>query len=60
MRLDSNFLIKFLRAKKFSIPMVKETIERYLVLRFYVQEGLEIFRNLDVRDPVMQELLDLG
>lgn len=60
MRLDSNFLLKFLRAKKFSLPMAKETIERYLVLRFYVQEGLEVFRNLDVRDPVMQDLLDSG
>lgn len=60
LRLDSNFLLRFLRAKKFSLPMAQETVERYLVLRWYVQEGIEVFRNLDVRSPVMQELLDLG
>lgn len=60
LRLDSTFLLKFLRPKKFSLPMVKEMIERYLVLRLYTQEGIEPFQNLDVRLPVMQELLDLG
>lgn len=40
--------------------MAKETIERYLVLRWYQQEGVEVFQNLDVRQPVMQELLNLG
>lgn len=40
--------------------MAKETIERYLVLRWYVQDGIEVFQNLDVKLPVMQELLDLG
>lgn len=60
LRLDSNFLLRFLRARKFSLPMVKETLERYLVLRWYVHEGIQVFQNLDVRHPVMQELLDLG
>lgn len=60
LRLDSNFLLRFLRAKKFSLPMAKELIERYLVLRLYVQEGIKLFHNLDVHQPVMQELLDLG
>lgn len=60
LRLDSSFLLRFLRAKKFSLPMVKETIERYLVLRFYTQEGIEVFRNLDVNLPAMQELLNAG
>jgi hypothetical protein len=40
--------------------MVKEILERYLVLRLFVNEGKEIFRNLDVRDSAVQELLDLG
>jgi EAL domain-containing protein (putative c-di-GMP-specific phosphodiesterase class I) len=60
MRLDANFLLRFLRSKKFSLPMVKEILERYLVLRFFVHEGKEVFRNLDVRDSAVQELLDLG
>ena len=60
MRLDSNFLLRFLRAKKFSIPMAKELIERYLVLRFFVQDGREVFRSLDVNLEPVQELLDLG
>lgn len=60
LRLDSGFLLRFLRARKFSVPMVKDMIERYLVLRFYMQEGIAIFRNLDIELPVMQELLGLG
>lgn len=60
LRLDSNFLLRFLRARKFSLPMVKETIERYLVLRWYIQDGIEVFQNLDVKLPDMQEILDLG
>lgn len=60
MRLDSGFLLRFLRARKFSLPMTQEILERYLVLRSYKHEGIEICRNLDVKLPVMQELLDLG
>lgn len=59
-RLDSSFLLRFLRARKFSLPMTRENVERYLVLRWHIQEGVEVFRNLDVRLPMMQELLDLG
>lgn len=60
LRLDSNFLLRFLRCKKFSLPMTKEAIERYLVLRWYNYEGAFIFHNLDEKLPEMQELLDLG
>lgn len=60
LRLDSNFLLRYLRVKKFSLPMTKETIERYLVLRQYVQEGVESFRNFNYKLPEIQELLDLG
>lgn len=60
MRLDSKFLLRFLRIKKFSLPMTKEIIERYLVMRFYVQDDRAIFHNLDVRDEAVQELLNLG
>jgi hypothetical protein len=60
LRLDSKFLLKFLRVKKFSLPMTKETIERYLILRWYEQDGIKFYQNFDLRLPVMQELFDLG
>lgn len=40
--------------------MAKEMIERYLVLRCYVEQDYKLFENLDVRLPMVQELLDLG
>lgn len=60
MRLDANFLLRFLRCKKFSLPMTKDMIERYLVLLHYEQNGEKVFRNFDLRLPAMQELLQLG
>jgi hypothetical protein len=59
-RLDSTFLLKFLRCKKFSLPMAKEMIERYIVLRHVEHEGVKIFQNLDSKLPVMQELFRAG
>jgi hypothetical protein len=40
--------------------MAQELIERYLVLRYFKQDGVPIFRNLDYHDKVVQELLDAG
>ncbi|KAG5681629.1 hypothetical protein PVAND_011045 [Polypedilum vanderplanki] len=60
LRLDANFLLRFLRCKKFSIPMAKEMIERYLVLRHYTYDNMKPFQNFDMNMPVMQELLDAG
>lgn len=60
LRLDSTWLLKFLRWKKFSIPMAQELIERYLVLRYYNHDGVLLFRNLDYYDIAVQELLDAG
>lgn len=57
-RMDSNFLLKFLRAKKFSIPVAQENIERFLLLRF-IRDG-NVFMNLDCRLPKLAKLLDLG
>jgi hypothetical protein len=57
-RMDSNFLLRFLRAKKFSVPIVQETIERYLLLKH--THDCKIFKNLDMNLPSMQKLLDLG
>lgn len=57
-RMDSVFLLKFLRAKKFSVPVAQENIERFLLLR-HVRDG-QLFMNLDCRLPQMNRLLDLG
>ncbi|XP_026745283.1 alpha-tocopherol transfer protein-like isoform X2 [Trichoplusia ni] len=56
-RMDSNYLLRFLRAKKFSVPMAQEAIERYILLR---QSWGIAFNQLDYKLPVMMELLDLG
>lgn len=57
-RLDSSFILRFLRAKKFSVPMAEETIERYLLLRQSFSGS--IFQNLDYKRPVIMELIDKG
>lgn len=57
MRMDSNFLLRFLRVKKFSVPMAQEAIERYILLR---QSWGIAFNQLDYKLPVMMELLELG
>ncbi|XP_049885346.1 alpha-tocopherol transfer protein-like [Pectinophora gossypiella] len=56
-RMDANFLLRFLRTKKFSVPMVQEAIERYVLLR---QSWGIAFNQLDYQLPVMMELIDLG
>ncbi|XP_075228778.1 alpha-tocopherol transfer protein-like [Lycorma delicatula] len=56
-RMDASFLLRFLRFKKFSIPMAQETMERYILLRQCYELG---FRKLDMRLPAMQELLMKG
>lgn len=54
---DANFLLRFLRTKKFSVPMAQEAIERYILLR---QSWGIAFNQLDHTLPVMTELIDLG
>ncbi|PBC34710.1 clavesin-2-like [Apis cerana] len=56
-RLDARFLLRFLRCKKFNVPMAEEAIERYLLLR---QVYHPAFNNLDITEPTMEELLSLG
>ncbi|XP_069676040.1 clavesin-1 [Periplaneta americana] len=56
-RTDSPFLLRFLRTKKFSIPLAQEMLERYLVIR---QLYPHWFRGLDVDDPAISELLEQG
>ena len=55
---DNSFLLRFLRCKKFSLPIAQETLERYLLLRHVY--GDLMFHNLDVKDPVMDALIDTG
>uniref|UniRef100_A0A8D8YZN3 Alpha-tocopherol transfer protein-like n=1 Tax=Cacopsylla melanoneura TaxID=428564 RepID=A0A8D8YZN3_9HEMI len=57
-RMDPSFLLRFLRSKKFSIPMAEEALERYLLLR--TTYGDMAFTKLDPKNPTMQELLDSG
>lgn len=54
---DGRFLLRFLRCKKFNVPMAQEAIERYLLLR---QVYHPAFHNLDVNEQAMSELLELG
>ncbi|XP_014225739.1 alpha-tocopherol transfer protein-like [Trichogramma pretiosum] len=56
-RMDARFLLRFLRCKKFNVPMAQEAIERYLLLRQVYQPA---FHNLDVKEKNMEELLALG
>lgn len=56
-RTDSNFLLRFLRAKKFNAEAAHAVIYRHLKNR---QLQHQWFRNLDVLDPQLEELLDLG
>ncbi|KAL1117102.1 hypothetical protein AAG570_004430 [Ranatra chinensis] len=54
---DENFLLRFLRAKKFSAPMAEEALERYLLLR---QSWAAAFNNMDCTLPNMKHLIDAG
>ncbi|XP_039287311.1 clavesin-1 [Nilaparvata lugens] len=56
-RMDASFLLRFLRFKKFSVPMAQEALERYLLLRQCYEYS---FRNLDIQQPNMSELFDKG
>lgn len=55
--LDSNFLLRFLRFKKFHITLAQEALERYILLR---QTFGVAFNCLDITIPMMEELTDLG
>lgn len=54
---DSRFLLRFLRAKKFSVVQAQRALERYLLLR---QTFGVAFCCLDITIPQMQELTDIG
>jgi len=56
-RTDSLFLLRFLRTKKFSLPMAEEMLERYLTIR---QLYPDWFQKLDIDDPEIEAIIDSG
>lgn len=59
-RLDSNFLLQFLRHRKFSIPMAQDSLEKYLVLTHYTHDGINPYIHIDLEIPTIQYLLKEG
>ncbi|XP_015116114.1 clavesin-2 [Diachasma alloeum] len=56
-RTDPVFLLRFLRTKKFSLPMAQEMLERYLTIR---QVYPDWFQKLDINDPEIEAIIDAG
>lgn len=56
-RTDSVFLLRFLRTKKFSLPLAQDMLERYLTIR---QLYPEWFQNLDIKDADIEAIIDAG
>jgi len=58
-RLDSKFLLRFLRFRKFSIPMAMEAIERWMVTK-QGNYGRRWFDSLDIDKPSIIKLIEDG
>ncbi|XP_045585325.1 clavesin-1 [Procambarus clarkii] len=56
-RLDGNFLLRFLRMKKFRVQESQDLLVKYLHMR---REHPQWFTGLDVRDPDIDELVSCG
>ncbi|XP_053665391.1 clavesin-1-like [Anopheles marshallii] len=56
-RTDASFLLRFLRFRKYSVPMACEALERYLAMRDMFPAW---FKKLDCNDPVLREMLEDG
>lgn len=56
-RLDSNFLLRFLRQQKFSVPMAQDTILKYIVMR---QQNPHWFHGTGMQDPMVLDLINKG
>ncbi|XP_011499247.1 PREDICTED: clavesin-1 [Ceratosolen solmsi marchali] len=56
-RTDAVFLLRFLRTKKFSLPLAEDMLERYLTIR---QLYPDWFQNLDIDDPEIESIIDAG
>lgn len=56
---DDGFLLRFLRASKFSQLRAQEVLENYWTVRSVESKGApDWFRNLTPQDPKIQEVLD--
>lgn len=58
-RMDSKFLLRFLRINRFSLHHAKESFERYLLFREGLY-GYDWFSNLDLNRPGLPEVLNEG
>ncbi|KRT79365.1 CRAL-TRIO domain containing protein, partial [Oryctes borbonicus] len=56
-RTDAPFLLRFLRTKKYSVPLACEMLERYLIVR---QLHPDWFQKLDCDDPEIADIIDGG
>lgn len=56
-RLDSNFILRFLRMQKFDVKESCEILEKYLTMRCQYPSW---FQNLDCQDPSLSALIDAG
>ncbi|XP_055681845.1 clavesin-1-like [Lutzomyia longipalpis] len=56
-RMDTNFLLRFLRTKKFSVPDAVELLKNYLTTRKLFPQ---FFDGLSLDDPVIKHLLTSG
>ncbi|XP_045509997.1 clavesin-1 [Colias croceus] len=56
-RQDDTFLLRFLRHKKFSIPMAQQTLLKYLNLRKFYSDCMT---NLDCEEANLKEILSDG
>lgn len=56
-RQDESFLLRFLRQKKYSIPMAQQTLLKYLNLRKLYPEG---FSQLDCEDANIKDIINNG
>lgn len=56
-QLDANFLLRFLRMQKFSLPKTQMVLDKYIDMR--VQHP-NWFQNLDIRDNAIHELVTNG
>lgn len=55
--LDAPFLLRFLRTKKFSVPLACEMLERYLIIR---QIYPNWFTKLDCEDEELADIINSG
>lgn len=58
-RMDAVWLLRFLRFRKYSIPLAQEALERYLIFREGLY-GYDWFSNMNYDRPYLLDLLDKG